>query len=105
MSIAATRYPVARARQSGVVTATVKRRSRCAPGGYALLQIAVEPCHRPRAKILRVRRRADAMPLVGIDHQTGRHAEILERMPIFGRLRRRHLDVALARPDKGRRLR
>ena len=48
-----------------------------------------------------MRRLANAVPLVRIDHEAGRYVHGLQRMPIFDRLRRRHLDVALPGVNEG----
>src|SRR5580658_2155540 len=68
-----------------------------------LREVAVEPRQDPACDVALVGRVADAVPLAGVDHQRGRYAQRVQRVPELLRLRGRAFDVALADEHEGRR--
>src|ERR1041384_2062681 len=66
-------------------------------------QVLVEPRRGALDHVALVRRVAHQVALAGVDHELGRHAERLERVPQLVGLRRRTLAVALADHDQRRR--
>src|SRR5579872_3710119 len=86
---------------------TSARSSRNCSGKYIALvmgslQIAIEPFHGTFDGVGRILRIAEPMTFARIDHDLGRNAEALERVPEFLRLRRRTLDVEFAHVLKRR---
>src|SRR5579863_4092501 len=69
-----------------------------------LFHILPEPGHRPRHHVPHILRLVKPVPLARIHHQPRLHPQTLQRVPVFKRLWRRTLPVAIAHHHQRRRL-
>ena len=69
-----------------------------------LLQMRIKPSRNPFDHVALVLRAREHVAFVFVDNELCLHAQSLERVPEFERLRRRTLAVTIAHQNQGRRL-